>query len=434
MKSVDTAWWLAREARKTLSALRASPAEIERLADRRLHYVLRSASSAPHFRRRLANGGLDPARLESLEPLDVLRTIEPVDKQALREAGEDALTGGRVRSEWFSSVSSGSTGEPFRTYFDARSWALLKHLVKVRSRLANGLGPTDRVAIFDAIAPDQEGTTALERLGRVRRVSVFRTGASMAERLAGFRPQAVYGLASALLEVADALDAVEPVRVPLVFTSGEVLGSGARRRLEAAFGARVLDIYGSTEMKEIAWECKAGAMHLNSDVVRVEILGNDGEELPPGAEGNVVVTSLVNVAMPMIRFRIGDRGTLSDEGCRCGVTLPRLGIVTGRVAEVLNVGGRRLSPYVFTSALEKIGGLVRYQVVQLETTRFVVRSVLARGVSPESVAGAVRGAVAAAVGTRVAVDVEFVERLGNGPGRKTRVVQPLAATPEEDDG
>jgi phenylacetate-CoA ligase len=173
-------------------------------------------------------------------------------------------------------------------------------------------------------------------------------------------------------------------------------------------------------------------MHLNADVVRVEILGPDGQPVPPGVEGDVVVTSLLNVAMPMIRFRIEDRGWLTEDACRCGVALPRLGVVTGRVAEVLEVGGQRLSPYVFTSALEKVAGLVRYQVLQIAPTRFAVRSVLASDASPEAVSADIRKVIAEAVGHPIDVEVELVDRLGQGPGRKTRVVQPLTSAGQED--
>jgi phenylacetate-CoA ligase len=155
--------------------------------------------------------------------------------------------------------------------------------------------------------------------------------------------------------------------------------------------------------------------------------------VPSGVEGDIVVTSLVNVAMPMVRFQIGDRGVLSGESCSCGVALPRLGLVTGRVAEVLEVAGHRLSPYVFTSALEKVGGLLRYQVLQVAPTRFAVRSVLEDGVSAESVSAQIRQAVRRAVAHPVEVEVELVERLAQGPGGKTRVVQPLATTRQQEE-
>jgi phenylacetate-CoA ligase len=432
--SAATGYWLARETRGTLAVLRWGRGRIQDVADARLARVIRTAAGAPHFRTRLVESGIDPAELRAIEPGAVLRALTPVDKRALREAGTGALVGGRVGAGWHWSLSSGSTGEPFRTYFDARSWAILKYLIKLRSRIANGMRATDRVAILDAIPPDQEGTTALERAGRVRRVSVFRTGASQAERLSKFRPRAVYGLATALLEVADALKGSgRPLHVPLVFTSGEVLVPATRKTLEAAFQARVLDIYGSTEMKEVAWECLAGGMHLNADVVRLEVLAPDGEASPPGVEGDIVVTSLVNAAMPLIRFRIGDRGILSEGRCGCGVALPLIGVVTGREAEMLDLGGDRLSPYVLTSALEQVRGLVRYQVLQMAPTSLSVKAVLAEGVDPEAAAVEVRRVIARAVSSPLEVEVGFVDRLYSGPGGKTRVVQALTSAPQENE-
>ena len=432
--SLEASYWLARESGRTLRVLRQGPDEIRALASRRLRQTLAAAANARHVQRRLSDAGVDHGLLTRGDPDAVLRDLPPVDKQSLREAGDDALVGGRARRGWFSSVSSGSTGEPFRTWFDARAWAILKYLVKVRSRLANGMHPYDRVAILDAIPVEAEGTTLLERAGRVRRISVFRSGPELAAELASFRPRAIYGLATALLEAGDAMEAVgSPVHVPLLFTSGEVLLPSTRRALEGAFGARVLDIYGSTELKEVAWECAAGGMHLNADVALLEVLGAHGERVPAGVEGEIVVTSLVNVAMPLIRFRIGDRGILSDERCPCGVALPLFGVVTGREAEMLHLGGKRLSPYVLTSALEQVKGLVRYQVRQVEPSKLAVRGRLASGADPAAVIAGIRSVIARAISYPLSVDVQIVERMEQGPGRKTRVVEPLAAQRQDDE-
>jgi len=70
-------------------------------------------------------------------------------------------------------------------------------------------------------------------------------------------------------------------RVPLIFTSGELLHPGARAAISHAFQARVFDVYGSSETKEIAWQCPEGGMHLNNDVVRLEVLESDEGDVSP---------------------------------------------------------------------------------------------------------------------------------------------------------
>ena len=69
-----------------------------------------------------------------------------------------------------------------------------------------------------------------------------------------------------------------------------------------------------------------------------------------------MATSLVNHAMPLLRYRMGDRGSLLPGRCECGLAFPLLGVVTGREADMLELqGGRRVSPYALTCALERVG-------------------------------------------------------------------------------
>ena len=369
-------------------------------------------------------GAADP--LLALNPEGVLASLAPVGKAELRAAGTGTLRGGRVRPEWQSSSSSGSTGEPFRVYYDPRAWATLKHLVKLRARAACGVRATDRVALLDAIPPVRA------RGSRVARISVLQPGGAMAEELSAFRPDVIYGLPSALLEVAAALDARGArLTVERVFTSGELLRSAAREAIEKAFGARVFDIYGSSETKEIAWECPEGGMHVNADVIRLEVLDDAGQAVADGVEGNLVATALVNHAMPLVRYRTGDRGSLLPHSCPCGCAFPLLGVVTGRAADVLVLSdGQRVSPYALTCALEREESLLRYQVSQLDRTRLRVRAIVGPGAERSAVADRVRTLMRSEVAPFLETDVEFVDHLPTGPRAKLRVVQPLAAPAE----
>ena len=99
--------------------------------------------------------------------------------------------------------------------------------------------------------------------------------------LLAFAPDAIYGLPSALLEVASVLrDRGQTLAIARVFTSGELLRPAVREAIADAFQARVFDIYGSSETKEIAWECPEGAIHVNADVIHLEVLDDDGRPCP----------------------------------------------------------------------------------------------------------------------------------------------------------
>ncbi len=181
-----------------------------------------------------------------------------------------------------------------------------------------------------------------------------------------------------------------------------------RSELEENYRCRVYDIYGTTETKEIAWECVDGSMHVNEDVVMLEVLDDDGLPLPPGEEGQLVATVLVNTAMPLLRYRTGDRGSLLPGACACGCSLPRLGVVTGREADVLRVSGRRVAPYVLTCAMEEVRGIRRYQVVQTARESVHARAELDGTRDSDDVEASIQRALLEPLG-EARITVEFVD-------------------------
>jgi len=432
MKHAAVAFWLARYARTAARARDLDAGALGALAARRLRALLADAQRSPFHASRMRDAGL--ASLGALRDVDLplaLQSLPPVTKRDLRDAGDGALRDGRVHATWLSSQSSGSSGEPFRVYYDARAWAMLKYLVKMRARRAAGVTLSDRIAILDAIPISAEGESLLERAGRLRRVSVFRPPAQLATMLADYRPASIYALPSALLEIARAIDAGAPhVRTHRIFTSGEILAGGARQAIKAAYGGELFDIYGTSETKEIAWECADGSRHINADVVHVEILDERGAVVPIGTEGEIVVTLLMNRAMPLVRYRTGDRGALVGERCSCGRGAPLLGVVSGREADTLELpDGTTRSPYRLTMALERIPGLAQYQILQTERDllRVIAVATSAR-TDATALERAIRDALRDELPRNIRIEVSIVERIERGPREKVRVVHPLPRT------
>jgi len=420
-------FWLAADALPVLGASLLDADRLRALSRRRLSRLLGTAARTTFYQGRLLEAGVTTSSLLlQRDPAAVLAGLAPVTKAELREAGPALFVGGRQRRGWLSSSSSGSTGEPFRVYYDARAWATLKVLVKLRARRRCGLEVGHRVALLDAVPPvdaSPDGGPA----GRVARISVLQPAEVVAAQLVAFAPHAVYGLPSALREAGAILqDGGARFRVPLVFTSGELLHPGARAAISRAFQGRVFDIYGSSETKEIGWECPAGGMHVNADVLMVEIVDDDGQSLPDGAEGHIVVTSLVNHATPLLRYRTGDRGSLLPGRCECGLAFPLLGVVTGREADMLELqGGRRVSPYALTCALERVGQVLRYQITQLDPARVRVRAIAHPDADRAAMAERIRTVLRTDVAPFLEAEIEYVDRLANGPRAKFRVVEPL---------
>ncbi|HET7584059.1 MAG TPA: AMP-binding protein [Gemmatimonadaceae bacterium] len=445
------ALWLAREWTPVLRAPTLPPEALDDVIRRRAARVVRSALAAPFWRERLLQSGagrslvgraardgarfdagvnaVRPAPLNGAEQdvLALLAQLPPTGKGELRDAAHGALAGGRVNAHWRRSRSSGSTGEPFETYFDARAWAVLKYLVKLRTRMRCGLRLTDRVAVLDAVPVHRRAASPLERMGRLRVVSVLQPAECIAQELLAFRPRVLYGLPSVLAELAPLVDAApRPLAVHAVFTGGELLSPAVRERIGAALAARVHDVYGTSETKEIAWECAAGSMHVNADVVVAEVLDENGSRVKEGEVGALVVTSLMNAAMPLLRYRTGDRGSLRNDPCACGCVFPRLGIVSGREVETITLpSGRRVSPYELTCAMEAVAGVRAYRIRQTAIGEFEAAIVPEGGVDTDALRAA---AVAALRRVLEGAEVEacLVDELPRGARGKRVVVAALA--------
>jgi phenylacetate-coenzyme A ligase PaaK-like adenylate-forming protein len=421
-------FWVGADAIPTFRALRLDARELELLARGRLSRLLSHvARHNAFYGRRLQDAGIEWADpVVKRDPDAALAAIPPVPKLELRHAGPGVLAGGRVDARWYSSQSSGSTGEPFRVYYTPRAWASLKYLVKLRARRACGMTFTDRVALLDAIPP-QSRTNRQGLRSRWSQINVLQPASAVAAALKDFAPHIVYGLPSALLEAGRVLrQRGERIPVRAVFTSGELLQRASREELVNTFQAPVYDVYGTSETKEIAWQCAQGSMHVNADVVRLEVVDDLGRGLPAGIEGDLVATVLVNRAMPLLRYRTGDRGALLSGTCACGCTFPLLGVVTGRTADTLVLrDGHRVSPYALTCAIERIPGIVRYQVSQLDQARVRVRAILDATIDRAAVTAQLQTALRFDVASYLDADVEFVDRLPTGPRAKFRVVEPL---------
>lgn len=131
--------------------------------------------------------------------------------------------------------------------------------------------------------------------------------------------------------------------------------------LERIWGAKVFSTYASSETVTTFCECaeQAGG-HLHPALGLVEILDEDGNEVPDGGQGEVVVTPLGIEGMPLIRYRTGDISFINRNPCACGRTSPKLGPILGRKKQLLKVRGTSLYPQAVFSALDEMREVSEY--------------------------------------------------------------------------
>jgi len=139
------------------------------------------------------------------------------------------------------------------------------------------------------------------------------------------RPTMVAGPPSALFYLARHFrerGVTEPL-APFARVGGEQLFEFQRKQIEATLGSRAIDSYGTTETGAVAGECTAGNLHIYADHLHLEIFDGD-TPVQRGEFGDIVVTTLHNKAMPLVRYRVGDKGRISTSACQCGLPHPVL--------------------------------------------------------------------------------------------------------------
>ena len=169
----------------------------------------------------------------------------------------------------------------------------------------------------------------------------------------------------------------KPIPMQAVFTDGEPLYPFLREAIEHAFAARVSDLYGNTEACGLIHECEVGRMHAAPDYAYLEILDGNDRPVEAGQEGYLVWTGFVNETMPLIRYRIGDRGCWeTGEPCACGRVFPLVVPTITRDSDLLWCpDGRIFSPRALNQALKGAKSLRFCQLVHERSEHLVVRGV-----------------------------------------------------------
>jgi phenylacetate-CoA ligase len=210
-----------------------------------------------------------------------------------------------------------------------------------------------------------------------------------------------------------------------VFCGGEMLTKDCRKLISDSFSCPVFNQYASMEFSSIAWECpEEHNLHVNASSCIVEILDSKGKPKKSGS-GELALTSLHNHAMPLLRYKLGDRASWGSP-CSCGRGLPSLSSLSGRNDDfIILPSGRKISSFSLNVLyLEtNIKGIWHYQLVQEETDRFVVRIVPTKdGFGSTAKAEMEQRIKRACLGEAIKVEFEISDRIKRDSSGKLRKI------------
>jgi phenylacetate-CoA ligase len=366
-----------------------------------------------------------------IKTIDDLNRLPIITKKDIRQNPNDIINRRYNIARCYRSHTSGSTGEPTWTYYDRPCWYRKKYFSKIRARMACGMRWGQRVVILESEATRElrlknRKLSKLFFLLPVRFMSIFESSEHLLCKLIEFNPHNIYGppsclflLAKSAMHTGAAIPALERV-----FTSSEYLTTAVASYIRKSLGVQIYDVYGSTETKELAWQCtEASGYHINEDEAIIEIVDDDGKVLPPENPGNIVVTDLRNRAMPLIRYRNYDKGVLLNAACRCKRGFALMQPLNGRASEYIRLpGDRYLSPFRFTTAIEKTEGLLQYQIIQERIDTIRVKTVFEKGYFDRG-RTSIRSILSEVTENAMAIEIEACDKIDIEKNGKLMVVK-----------
>lgn len=362
--------------------------ELEKIQVWNLRRILKYAyENVPFYHRRLNKAKVKPDDIKSVEDLHKIPILTKSEVQRnFNSLLSREISMKRCRKE----ETSGSTGMPLTIIAEKKaSYVLtantLRYYVENGGKLFR-----DRYVLLISRRLSSERThfgSFLKHLGIFRRVAMCIQDPleDIFDRLICLGPDVINSNPSFLVLLARELEKRgNVIRPRLIFSEGELLDARSRKLINSTFETGMFDVYGCREAGDIAWECSEHAgYHINMDLVVTEFV-KDGEHVTMGETGEIILTPLWNYAMPLIRYKVGDFGTLGNEFCPCGRGLPLMKVLDGRSEDfIILPSGRIISPIVTLRYFENIEGISEYMIIQEKKDSFILRLVLKEGYNDE---------------------------------------------------
>ncbi|MBN1857433.1 MAG: phenylacetate--CoA ligase family protein [Dehalococcoidia bacterium] len=397
----------------------------------------------PYYRRTMDSLGLNPEDIKS--PQDLAR-IPPLTKQLIRDNFDNLIAEGFPPGQLRRGNSGGTTGERLHFCSTRQERLTLAYARWARTLAWSGVSLGDaHMSIRQQ--PNRGGLKPSKVLGRLsvrlQRAQMVDTMTVHEENLSDIfdliqrtRPRSINSYPSALALLASYARAENRTcaQVHSVCLGGEQTLDHQRAIIREVFGSDPYIRYGSNELHEVAGQCELrGGLHIFAEDFIIEIVDEDGNPLPPGQRGRMLITSLHNYGMPFIRYENGDIGSLLSRTCSCGRGLPLMSPQIGRTMEyIFRRSGAPIAAMDINVAGILPRGVVQYQLIQDSIGDFTLVMVPP---DPSATATAnqaresVENMLKASLGEDVTVNLPLVERIDmNMSGKRLSFISKVDTT------
>lgn len=326
--------------------------------------------------------------------------------------------------------SSGSSGMPMTTYKDETALGY-QMAAKWRGRRWNGIDIGHRIMQLCGEDKDRTYLDAIEdRLidNKTFFVAQDINNKTIKKYLAAYdriRPDLIYGYAHSIYEFAYLIKQSNlTVRHSprAIITTSEILWEHQKNLIEQIFGRKVRNEYGCKEFHLIAFECPYGNMHIAQENLIVEFLDSEGRAAQEGDLADIVITDLTNYEMPLIRYKLGDRGSFKSIACPCRRNLAVMDIKIGRDADMLRLNDNtNIHPDIFSipHKMPYYDEVAAFKVIQNTLTDFKILIDASDNAKPH-LKEHFDNVLNTYIGSNTTAEYEFISPLPKEPSGKLR--------------
>lgn len=374
---------------------RRSAAEIAKLQAGKLRDTIEHAwRTVPYYRRVFDERGLTPADIEGPADLGKLPVLSR--DLLIRHQGE-LVSSEADHATLQTNYSSGSTGRraEFKQDLDFRLWMRAHQLRTYQWCAGWRLG--DPFVLLWGSEIYWRFKEFVDRFENVlmnrREFNTFRLSQQLVERfldeLIAFRPALISTYSNAMHLIAREAER-RGVRIPelrAIQGTSEPMPPEFRARIAETFGCAIYDKYGMRETNIISHESPAhDGMCVQAENVVVEFVRPDGSPCDEGEDGRLVVTTLNNRSMPLIRYESSDVAHRLPTP-PTGNQMPRMSHVAGRLQDlIMTPAGDRIDAYFFSYLIMRFDEIHWFQIVQREVDRLILRVFAPGGLSKQTTA------------------------------------------------
>lgn len=332
-------------------------------------------------------------------------------------------------------TTGGSTGLPLKIYTDKRfNWEVLGW----RMFKQWDVSPADNVGIIHRRVPTTFfGKFKNRALWWPTKRAYLNASSMNEEEIRNFVNEIIskkiiwlQGYVGGLEKVADYINThnITITTLRLVWSTSAPLIDNVRLKMVRAFNCKIMNQYGSNEFPNIAMQCKdSDDLHINYDSVHIDILSNN--KYVTDEEGDILVTCFENKAFPLIKYEIGDRGTISSISCKCGNPLPQLKRIKGRTSDsVYTPSGRYIDGNYLTCLFDDYPTIFdQFQVYQTKDYSLDIRvKIYKDNVETKKALDTIKRTLEAKVNNEIPVSISIVNHINDDKGKIRYIISEIA--------